>query len=328
MGIIGNISFESSLSEEKVRETSTLSTVEKTALVYRAISKLNEEIQKKTASEPEEKRLIASANHLKTKLEKTLPQLASTPVPGCCHYNGKDYLVNVVTIAEKQERVEKAIQQFQATLEAEKKWYVKEGLQQHPISAGADAKVHEYFQRTLVKLQQGINVPLPDYYHATRKHQLNGIVETQTIQQSMEGSAGAGTYVSTKNEGDNGYGPHAFAIDQSCLVDSRAQFFAPQSDKIWIAVKKDIPIKEETVAFIDTSLGDEPSVKAKLQEKKLNIQVVDRRTSERIQKIFELSTQRRELPSFHWSGHSIRNSSLPRDMRPRSESPLLAVGEL
>ena len=78
--------------------------------------------------------------------------------------------MNVVTIAEKQERVEDAIKQIK-------------------ITTGVDKKVSEYFQKTLTKLQHGINVPLPDFFHATRTG-LENIIQTKTIRQSTMGAAG------------------------------------------------------------------------------------------------------------------------------------------
>lgn len=175
----------------------------KEALVNRTIAALNREI-KNFPSDKEGVRLANMASRLSAKLSELIPKFNKLPVPGCCYYTGKDYLKNVVAIAEKQERVENAMMQLKAT-------------------PSENPKVKEYFQNALMKLKKGENVPLPDFYHATRA--LEGVITSQTIRQSIGGAAGPGTYMSCNNEGDIGYGPHAFAIDEGCLVDTSANTF-------------------------------------------------------------------------------------------------------
>lgn len=277
---------------------------EKQELVNRTISNLNDAIQNTVIQGQEEKRLVEIARKLSSKLTQFIPYLKSAPVPGCCHYSGEDYLNNVVTIAEKQERVEDAIKLIKN-------------------STGVDKKVSEYFQKTLTKLQHGINVPLPDFFHATRTG-LENIIQTKTIRQSTMGAAGPGTYMSCNNEGHIGYGPYAFAIDEGILVNTQAKFFTgrqPNGDvyfSLWAAVLKDIPILEDTIAYIDTASNDVERVTALVQAQNLNIEVMDRSISDSIRRIFDLSTKRRETPSFGWS--KLRNDDyLPKNMYPRSE---------
>jgi cardiolipin synthase len=277
---------------------------EKQALVNGTISNLNDAIQNQVIIGQEEKRLVEIARKLSSKLAQFIPYLKSAPVPGCCFYSGDDYLVKVVTIAEKQERVEDAIKQIK-------------------ITTGVDKKVSDYFHKTLAKLQQGIDVPLPDFFHATRAG-LESIIQTRTIRQSTSGAAGPGTYMSCNNEGHIGYGPYAFAIDESILVNTQAKFFTgrqPNGDvyfSLWAAVLKDIPILEETIAYIDTASNDVECVTALVKAQNLNIEVIDRSISDSIRRIFDLSTKRRETPSFSWS--KLRSDDyLPKNMYPRSE---------
>lgn len=280
------------------------SLVDKKEQLERTISKLDIEIQKKVVVDQEDKRLLTIATKLKNKLKEFEPKLALFPLPGCCLYEGDEFLVNVVAIAEKQERIENSLKLIRTT-------------------PGVDSKVTGYFERTLQKLKQGINVPLPDFFHAT-KTGLEGIIQTQTIKQSITGLAGPGTYISCNNEGEYGYGSHAFAIDERCLIGTQAKFFTGRHPvtnvfySLWASVLKDLPVLEETVAFIDTSVDDVPYVQALLKELNLNIEVVDRATSEGIQRIFDLSTKRRELPSFHWTKNTL-GDYLPSNMYPRSE---------
>lgn len=274
--------------------------------VNRTIRAIHQEI-KTMPSGQEEQRMVAIASRLASKLQQFIPKLNVLPVPGCCHYDGKDYLRNVVAIAEKQERIENALMQLK-------------------ITPSHNPKVSEYFQTALVKLKKGNNVPLPDFYHATRAG-LESIIKSQNILQSTQGAVGPGTYISCNNEGDSGYGPQAFAIDESCLVGTKATTFTGRKPNgnvfysVWAAVLKDIPVTEETIAFIDTTVSETPEndiarVKSLLQEQNLNIPVIDRQTSDEILRIFDLSTQRREFPSFGWS----KSQYLPKNMYPRSQT--------
>lgn len=277
---------------------------DKEALVNRTIIELNEAIQNQLILGQEEKRLVEIARKLSSRLTQFIPYLKSAPVPGCCFYSGDNYLVNVVTIAEKQERVEDAIKQLKVT-------------------TGIDKKVSDYFHKTLAKLQQGINVPLPDFFHATRAG-LESIIQTKTIRQSTSGLAGPGTYMSCNNEGHIGYGPYSFAIDESILVNTQAKIFTgrqPNGDvyfSLWAAVLKDIPILEDNIAFIDTASNDVERVTALVKAQNLHIEVIERSTSDSIRRIFDLSTKRRETPSFGWS--KLKGDDyLPNNMYLRSE---------
>ena len=275
----------------------------KIELINRTITLLNTEINKAPASQ-EHKRLISIAKRLSTDLASFIPHIKTAPVPGCCLYKGNNYLANVVAIAEKQERVENAIR------------YIKN------ISE-VDQKVYDYFQKTLKKLQSGINVPLPDYFHAT-KNGLESIIASQNILQSKTGFTGSGTYISCNNEGDHGYGSHTFAIDEGCLIDTIGTFRTGRHPitniffSLWASVLKDIPVSEETIAFIDTSADDVSYVRALLEKQNVNIDVIARNTAEAILKIFDVTTNRRELSSFLWKKYDSQDY-LPQNMYPRSQ---------
>jgi hypothetical protein len=165
--------------------------------------------------------------------------------------------------------------------------------------------VNEYFHKTMGKLKQGINVPLPDFFHASRTG-LPGIIESKEIKRSTRGDIGPGTYISTENEGVNGFGPHTLAIDENFLKNTSARYFYQLNPKrLWIAVHADIPISEETIAYIDTAHNDAALIEQKLKERNLNIPVIDRITSLEIRRIMSFSDGEvppRELPSFNWSG--------------------------
>lgn len=275
---------------------------EKVELINRTVTALNDEINKSPISQ-EHQRLISIAKRLSADLVKFIPSMKTKPVPGCCLYEGDDYLANVVAIAEKQEKVLAAMK------------YMK-------TMSGIDQKVTTFFQKTLSKLQSGINAPLPDYFHATRAG-LENIIATQTILQSVTGLTGPGTYMSCNNEGDHGYGTHAFAIDEGCLIDTVANFRTGRKPgtnvffSLWASVLKDIPVTDETIAFIDTSADDVPYVQALLDARHLSIEVVDRNTAEGILRVIDLTTKRRELPSFYWKKYSSTDY-LPQNMYPRS----------
>jgi hypothetical protein len=159
---------------DAVNDPSDEETPDKIELVNRTITALNDEINKTPISQ-ENQRLIAIAKRLSADLVKFIPYLKTAPLPGCCLYEGDNYLANVVAIAEKQEKVESALK------------YIK-------TANGVDQKVYTYFQKTLKKLQSGINAPLPDYFHATREG-LESIIRSQNILQSKTGATGPGTYI-------------------------------------------------------------------------------------------------------------------------------------
>lgn len=286
---------ESELSKEEINE--------KVELVHKTIAALNHEINQAPTSS-ENQRLINIAKRLLADLEKIIPHMETTAVPGCCLYEGDNYLANVVAIAEKQEKVHSALQ------------YIK-------INNEVDQKAFDYFQRTLKKLQAGTNAPLPDYFHATRAG-LESIIKNQTIVQSKTGYTGPGTYISCNNEGDHGYGNYAFAIDEGCLVDTVATFRTGRDPKtnvffsLWASVLMDIAVNETNIAFIDTAAADYSYVKTLLEEQNLTIEVLDRETAEYVLRIFDLTTKRRELPSFFWKKFNSADY-LPQNMYPRSE---------
>lgn len=289
--------------KDEVNDLSDEKTTEKIELINRTVTALNHEINQ-TPTGQENQRLIAIAKRLSADLVKFIPYVKSAPVPGCCLYEGDNYFANVVAIAEKQEKIESAIK------------YIKN-------AKGVDQKVYDYFQKTLKKLQSGINAPLPDYFHATREG-LESIIRSQNILQSKTGYTGPGTYISCNNEGDHGYGSHAFAIDEGCLVDTVATFRTGRHPitnvffSLWALVLMDIPVTENNIAFIDTSASDIPYVTALLEEQNLHIEVVDRNTAENILRILDLTTKRRELPSFFWKKFNSQDY-LPQNMYPRSQ---------
>jgi hypothetical protein len=291
-----------SISLENPQET----VAQKTEIVNQTIRRLDDAIRNTVIQTEEDKRLVSIATKLKSKLQEFIPMLSSSPVPGCCHYQGEDYLVNVVAIAEKQERVESAIKLINSSDKFKN-----------------NRKACDYFKRVSTQLKEGINIPLPDFFHATRSG-LKSIIQTRNIMQSAVGHAGQGTYISCNNEGNYGYGEHAFAIDESCLIGTSGKCFTGRKPNgevyysLWAAVLKDIPIMEKTIAFIDTTLDDVPYVQALLREQNLNIEVVDRQTAFIIHEIFDASTKRRELPSFAW-GKLSQTDYLPANMYPRSE---------
>lgn len=279
------------VSTKELNNKSYISNILKNYITIRQTLKvLTKEIQKQNPITKEEQRLVKAANKIKDLLEK-YPIASNTPVPGYCFYNGNNLLMNMTTIARKQDRIEKAINYIQKT-------------------KVIDSKVAQYFQNSLAKLQKGMNVPLPDYFHASRSGVL-GIIRAKQIYQSSCGLLGPGAYISTNNEGHCGYGPHTFAIDEGCLVDTTASSFSARKayssfnetySSMWIAVHKHIPIEEHTIAFLDTTAGDEENLKKELKAINLNIEVIDRTTSDGIRKIFDAITTERETPSFNWNG--------------------------
>lgn len=81
---------------------------------------------------------------------------------------------------------------------------------------------------------------------------------------------------------------------------------------------KDIPILEGNIAYIDTAEDDVERVTELVKAQNLNIEVIDRSISDSIRNIFDLSTKRRETPSFGWKKLKM-DDYLPSNMYLRSE---------
>lgn len=281
-------------------EQQTDAQVLRNKIINKTLERLKAEASKVNGSQ-ENKRRSAIAGLICARLTQCA-SVDELTMPGCCLYQGDDYLAQVVAIAEKQERVVRAIN------------YIN-------TAGNINQNVRDYFERVLQKLKAGVNVPLPDYFHATEDG-FSGIISSKTIKQSIDGRVGAGTYMSSNNEGDLGYGPYAFAIDSGTLIDTKARFFQPFSrdrgnnvfDSLWTAVLKDIPVAGNSIAFIDTRNNDIAHVKELLAKQSLDIEVVDRKTSEEILRVFDLSTEKRELPSFEWK-YAYEDYSKPVDMK-------------
>lgn len=263
--------------------------LEKSQLVKRTITVLTQEIQNKQVISKEDQRVVAAAKKIKAAIEQLKMTPDNSSIPGYCYYSGKDYLANVTVIAHKQERVEKAIQHIKTT-------------------AGIAVEVDQFFQNRLAKLQKGVNAPLPDYFHATTY--VESIIKSKEIWQSSNGMLGRGTYMSNNNEGNFGYGPYAFAIDEDCLVDTSAfSLYArlpypalkETYHSTWIAVHKNVTISNDTIAFLDTRNLDIPHLRDLLKKQGLNtIEVITRDTSDGIRKVFDAIRPQREAPSFSW----------------------------
>lgn len=280
---------------ENIYENSGLDAVKTYVKLHQTKLLLDSEVEKRTKDSNKNKFFIEMVDKVFAQLNAETKKYELNP-----SYKGLDS--NSLEIANKHIRILKAVN------------HIKQ-------AKGIDKKVQDYFQKTLEKLQQGVNVPLPDYYHATKtSNGAKGIIGKKLIIQSTGGHSGPGVYISTNNEGHYGYGPYTFAIDQAILKNTSAKYFIGRTaippldiyDSLWIAVLKNIPVAENTIAFIDTSDAKQiPFLKGQLSASKLNIEVIERTTSDAIRKVFDATTEIRETPSKKWHGYS----HLPANMR-------------
>lgn len=106
-------------------------------------------------------------------------------------------------------------------------------LQSHATNSTA-RKAHQWFTKTLAKLEQGEDAPLPLWFHATSpsssqtiKNALS-ILESGFIKQNRAW-LGVGVFMSTNSEHDI-YGDFVFALDERPLEASNGQFYGGRID--------------------------------------------------------------------------------------------------
>ncbi|MFZ4772446.1 MAG: hypothetical protein ACOYK9_00440 [Chlamydiia bacterium] len=288
---------------------------EKALILKETISKIQKGIEEIKDPGAEEKRLIRASKELIKKLEQLAPQIAFENVPGFCFYSGDDYLKNVVMIGEKLVIVSDALSQIHQ-------------------SPDQDERVTAYFNRIYDKLRSGINVPLPAFFHATEDG-LEDILKTRVILQSSDGYVGPGAYISTNDEGelalnDEGelaFGPFTFAIDEDALVDTEGVYFLGNGKgsinnlyfSLWVSVLKEIPVKENTIAYISTISSEMANVREIVKRENLKLEVLEKSVSDRIHQIFDRTIRRRQMPSFKWKLVEDCSGYLPNNITPRTE---------
>lgn len=208
-----------------------------------------------------------------------------------------------------------------------------------PANIKAALKAEEFFQKTIIKLQIGIDAPLPRWFHSTGGKPVvqpntlydsaRNIIKQKFLKQT-EAFAGPGVYLSTCDEWKD-YGPWTFAIDEKELEDTEGYFF-PGSGvyspeymylPLWVRVIKNISINMETVAFMVTNEERVDELREKiLATTDLKVDVLTREEAKQIYYYLELADKRRECPSKRWKPNTddpeyelpenMRNSSWPR----------------
>lgn len=225
---------------------------------------------------------------------------------GICQFAANRLWIYVEGIHAKKDRIGKAITHIKAT-------------------AGIPKKVNNYFLNVMTKLERGVDVPLPDFFHGTRRNTLIPIIKSGNIKQ-FKAQRGTGAFISTNDEGLwPRYGPYTLAIDQSTLEDSEGHVHPPEaacggSDadtyvSLWACVKMDIPVRDDTIAYLVAPTEAEIPILKELLEKeapnKLKVDILDRDTSNAIHRVFDSITPARELPSKKWIRNTNWNPTLP-----------------
>jgi hypothetical protein len=181
---------------------------------------------------------------------------------------------------------------------------VKQYLEQNPSAKGdrTASAVNAYVLNKFNRLNAGINVALPHFYHSTKDCFFDKIVKERQIKQSSNGAAGPGVYISTNIE--VGYGPFAFAVDATA-VDAPAKYFEGRKyhkggmgkhNSLWISVGKDIKLAPSTIAHTTVEdLKNCKTISARLANHKFNVPVVTREVSYRITDVFEKVVPTRQI---------------------------------
>ncbi len=128
-------------------------------------------------------------------------------------------------------------------------------------------KVNEFFKAKSELLNDGHNVAVPFYYHATRGA-VDLIADSQNLKQSTFGVQGAGVYYSTHDESLSGYGDYTYALDPA-LVEPLVTTYQEHSgsthqDAVWMCAKQDIKLDSTRVAYV--IVPDDGAIEQKLQK--------------------------------------------------------------
>lgn len=165
-------------------------------------------------------------------------------------------------------------------------------------------QVDALFQKMLRLQNKGIDVPLPDWCHATGKHEnispLRSIVKDKQIKVGVGPflAQGNGAYFSSHDEhgnGSNQYGDFTICFDDQAVRENRATFadgsFHWESLKsctsLWVCVKADVPISKHTVSYITTSADKIEKVKKEMSLLNCKIPVIDRDCSNLLRHYFQ-----------------------------------------
>lgn len=215
-------------------------------------------------------------------------------------------------IQKKRVLIEKAIKVFERR-------YIKTNTIQYMEEkvAVTALKVQSYFEHRRDQLDQGINVPMPDFYHCTRTFKdMTNIINDQFIKTTCPVSReGRGAFISSKIEWQQ-FGKYAFAIDQSAIANTQGHCFKPWGRKfpdgpntLWVGVHDEITIIPDSVAYVILSEASEKvrdqeaaSLQPILSKAGLKVDVFDRFASDLICDILNEADSARELPSPHWRG--------------------------
>lgn len=176
-------------------------------------------------------------------------------------------------------------------------------------------EVNAYIQNKFNRLNHGIDVALPDFYHSTKDGYFDSIIKDKKIKQSTDGKQGPGVYISTNIE--YFFGPYAFTLETSA-VNYPAKFESGmpnigRSNSIWICVREDIKVMPITVAHITVKSSKERrSMDGRLRKLQLDTPVVTRKTSYCINDLFD-KVQKRQLPK-SWQNNYEKGRPLPQNL--------------
>jgi hypothetical protein len=198
--------------------------------------------------------------------------------------------------------------------------------QQYPDQATWDETAQEvdnYIQNKWNTLSQGEDVALPCFYHATQETNWEKIFSSKKIL-PMPAPWGHGAYVSTNDEACDRFGFKTFALDDSALYIHKAHYFrgrlsSNHNNSLWIRVDHEIEISAKTVAhFVVPGTYAGHDVHAKFVTTSLGISTITRKSSDRINALFNQAIVKRHLPKTwkHRLGGSVLFGRTPNTVSP------------
>lgn len=191
------------------------------------------------------------------------------------------------------------------------KFFIESIKSQNDIENSAvNQQVEIFFKRTFKKFKKQGDAPLPMWFHATEKIKatqtyggvrfgkekmpFEGIINSQQIEMSDEGTYGKGAYISSNDE--KTYGPFLFAVDDWAVNGQGARIavfdnrFSAQGnifDSLYVAVQGKIQISKLNLAYVAAEDTQFEYAREIIEKSNCKMLLISRKASDYIHTVFD-----------------------------------------